>query len=418
MAQGSAQSVSQDSSGSVPESGEMFPCLTAGHSEPPFHLGHRRWLDGLRGIAVLIVVAYHVHLIKGGCFGVDIFFVLSGFLITTLLVEEWRVRGAIDLKRFYARRILRLVPALYVMLGIGWLYNFCFRSSAELSAYVREMIVAGCYVTNWPDWHKVPGLTIAHTWSLSVEEQFYLLWPPVLLVMLRARLTPRAIAVWLCAGAFASAALRRVLFERGHAEGYDHMYFLGKLYIGLHTRADSLLIGCLIGVLAGWNLLSRSPRYHRLVAIASVAAAAGLVFMLVKRDWYYTDCFHGLYTAVAAAVAVLLIHLLQSPSRWALMILESRPLVGVGRISYAVYLYHIPIIRWLYPEQLGWKAPAETVTVVALSLAAAVASYYVVERPCLRWKSRLQPLVAAARAADQDARDPAAEPRRVLRHAA
>ncbi len=361
--------------------------------ETSFRLGHRQWLDGLRGIAVLFVLAYHLRLVTGGCFGVDVFFVLSGFLITTLLVEEWRLCRAIDLKRFYARRALRLLPAFLVMLGVGWLYNILFGSPDEMDAYRKEMTVAACYVSNWPDLHQTAQPTLGHTWSLSVEEQFYLLWPLLLCGMLRLRLAPRTMALWLCAGVLASAVLRRVLFDFDRPDGVEFIQFAYRLYVGLHTRADALLTGCLVGVLAGWDLLPRSARFRRQLQIASVPAVAVLAFMFLRRDWLRADCFHGLFTLFAAAVAVLLVQLLTSPSWWALRILESRPLVGVGRISYALYLYHIPIMRWLRAERLGWDAPVPTLTVVALSLGAALASYFVVERPCLRWKSRLRPAI-------------------------
>src|SRR5882757_8236262 len=118
--------------------------------EPSFHLGYRRWLDGLRGVAILLVLAFHLQLLPGGSLGVDVFFVLSGFLITTLLAEEWQRRGAISLKAFYARRALRLMPAFLTLLLIICLSSFWMQSAEEAQARRSEVIVAGCYIANWP----------------------------------------------------------------------------------------------------------------------------------------------------------------------------------------------------------------------------------------------------------------------------
>src|SRR5262249_10912041 len=143
-----------------------------------FHrLGYRRWLDGLRGLAILLVLAFHFGCLAGGSLGVDVFFVLSGFLITTLLVEEWQGRGSIGLKHFYLRRGLRLLPAFLALLLICLACTFFAENAAEAAAGRKEVWVAGCYVSNWPELHRTSMPTLGHTWSLSVEEQFYLLWP-------------------------------------------------------------------------------------------------------------------------------------------------------------------------------------------------------------------------------------------------
>ena len=143
----------------------------------PFRLGYRRWLDGLRGVAILLVLAYHFGFISGGWIGVDIFFVLSGFLITTVLAEEWRDRGSFSLPRFYLRRALRLFPAFAVLLTMCAAAIPFLSGPTERTEALQKLAVAACYVANWPMLHNVNLTWIGHSWSLSVEEQFYLLWP-------------------------------------------------------------------------------------------------------------------------------------------------------------------------------------------------------------------------------------------------
>src|SRR6516225_5035441 len=173
-----------------------------------FHLGYRRWLDGLRGLAILMVLAFHLGYLPGGSLGVDVFFVLSGFLITTLLVEEWNRRGSISLKTFYLRRALRLLPAFLTLLLLCTLAGLFLSSAQERPARRQEVIVAGCYIANLPNLHHTPMPILGHTWSLSVEEQFYLLWPLLLVLMLGLKLPRRRILLLVCGGILLSASLR------------------------------------------------------------------------------------------------------------------------------------------------------------------------------------------------------------------
>lgn len=381
----------------------------ADHPATPteFHLGYRRWLDGLRGVAVLLVLACHLGFVAGGFLGVDVFFVLSGFLITTLLVEEWQRRGSISLKHFYLRRALRLWPAFFTLLLICGLAGLLFLSTAEAAALRPEMLVAACYVTNWPALHHVGMPTLGHTWSLSVEEQFYLLWPVLLYGMLRLRLPRRRILLLVCAGIVASASFRLVWYRLHSTPASEKAAAVARLYLGLDSRGDALLVGCLVGLLAAWRLLPTSRRFISGTGVAALASAAALGYLVVNRCLDHAQFYHGLFTGVALMVAAILVRMLSAPSRLGSWLLESAPLVGVGRLSYALYLFHVPIIAWLRPPRgLGWRNPADTLLVAGLSLAAAVLSYYGIERPCLRLKQRFHarnpvPAASAAPRADQ-----------------
>jgi peptidoglycan/LPS O-acetylase OafA/YrhL len=362
----------------------------------PFQLGYRRWLDGLRGLAILSVLAFHLHLLPGGSLGVDIFFVLSGFLITALLAEEWQRRGSISLKAFYLRRSLRLLPAFLTLLLLLGFSSLWIESADEARARRAEVIVAGCYIANWPNLHRTGMPTLGHTWSLSVEEQFYLLWPVLFYGMLRLGLSRRQVLLFVCTGIVASALHRMVLYDLHRVFGPEKAANVMRLYMGLDTRADTLLVGCLLGLLVSWDMLPRTQRFVFWVGIASLVSVVSLSYLSCYRCLDHSQYYHGLFTAVALMVGVIIVRLLSRPSGLGSRVLESAPFVGAGRISYALYLFHIPIISWLRPAGLGWRFPATTLLVVGLTLASALLSYCCIERPCLRLKDRMRPRAATA----------------------
>jgi peptidoglycan/LPS O-acetylase OafA/YrhL len=366
--------------------------------DPPggFHLGYRRWLDGLRGLAILLVLSFHLGLLPGGSLGVDVFFVLSGFLITVLLVEEWQRRGAISLRAFYLRRALRLWPAFFTLLFILGLSSLLLEPHAA-TARRREIIVAACYVANWPMLHRTAMETLGHTWSLSVEEQFYLLGPMLLYALLRWKLRRRRMLLLVCAGILASAALRLMLYRMHRVPGLDNTANILRLYMGLDTRADALLVGCLLGLLTAWRLLPTTKRFISWSGVAALGSFGGLGYLAWVRCLDHSQYYHGLFTVVALMVAVIIARLLSGPSHISSWVLESTPLVGLGRISYGAYLYHIPVICWVRSAHLEWGNAGTTLLAVALTLAAALLSYYCIERPCLRLKDRLHPQAPSAR---------------------
>jgi peptidoglycan/LPS O-acetylase OafA/YrhL len=352
-------------------------------------LGYRRWLDGLRGVAILAVLAYHFDILQGGFLGVDVFFVLSGFLITTLLADEWRRFDSISLPRFYARRALRLLPAFWGLLIVCAVWAR-FAPPAEAALRFKEIVLAGCYVINWPSLHCSPTPVLGHTWSLSVEEQFYLLWPLMLFGLLRSGLSRRWVIAIVGMGIVASAVLRAYLYSLhryGDPLWQENVY---RLYLGLDTRADALLVGCFVGLLTAWDLLPRSHKFVSRFGAATVMSVVVLGVMMVRSRHAHHTLYCGGFTLVALLVAVILVRLIVAPSRVGRVVLESRPLVGVGRISYALYLFQMPIIAWLIPGYRGWKNAGPSLVALGVILAAATASYFLIERPCLKLKDRLR----------------------------
>ncbi|MEO5951915.1 MAG: acyltransferase, partial [Chloroflexia bacterium] len=226
-----------------------------------FRLGYRPALDGLRGVFILFVLTVHggVPFMQGAALGVDGFFALSGFLITTLLLQEWRQNGSISLKRFYIRRALRLWPALFVMLGVFGLLTLLAIRGEGATATWRGILLSSLYSSNldtviFKDYTIGLGL-MSHTWSLALEEQFYLLWPIVLMGLLALRLRGKWLAVSIGALVFTAPLWRFLLLSGGRSTEL--------FYVGMNTRADALLVGCTLGALAVGGFVMPSVKAAR-----------------------------------------------------------------------------------------------------------------------------------------------------------
>jgi len=360
-----------------------------------FRLGYRHPLDGLRGIAILGVVAVHAGLVnnRAAMIGVDLFFVLSGFLITTLLVAEWDRRGAISLRHFYYRRILRLLPALLVLLiaTVGY-YQVARPGSAAAEATI-DGLIALFYSSNWALGLglRQPGV-FAHTWSLSIEEQFYILWPWILILLLRRSSSRLSLLNWILLGVFVFVIERVVLIAGTSATFY-------RLYFGTDTRADSLLLGCIAGVVVSSGWLQRleglgkaqCPGASRLLRCGAWASISGLAFLTVyDRFEFWVDHVVISFLIPLLAVPMLLAVVVQEDGLLA-QILSQRWLVYVGRVSYGLYLWHCPIFG--VTQAQGWPPAQELAVEFSLTAAVVLASYYLLERPLLRLKARNQPIL-------------------------
>jgi len=339
------------------------------------HLLYVRSLDGLRGIAILLVMAFHfqVWCLPGGFLGVDLFFVLSGFLITSILLIEWQKSGGIDLRRFYWRRAFRLFPALLLLL------LFVVLLFPDIGTLWPLLTLS--YLSNWAlafGWVDIGPLS--HVWSLSVEEQFYVVWPIALLCMLKW-----CSSRWSILGITAALALSSAMFKVVSWESSSSWL---RLYHGSDGRADALLIGCFLAMVVRWNLIPR----HTWVPWVVQALALGSILVL----GYFTTTasleaavlyrFGGL-TLVAAASGAIILSLVIAPIRPVAMVLEWSPLVAIGKISYGLYLWH-HAVSWL-PWDGGRYGPLMALYFhAALSFAGALLSYRYLERPALRLRDR------------------------------
>jgi peptidoglycan/LPS O-acetylase OafA/YrhL len=346
---------------------------------------HHRYfpaLDGLRTIAVGIVLAAHggVTWFRSGGVGVDIFFVLSGFLITTILSGEYARTGGINFRNFYARRFLRLVPALVIT---------CVLVAVAKPAFDEpfpgiDLALALTYTSNWAQAFYGYHLTwLNHCWSLAIEEQFYLIWPLVIVGLERSARSPAAKAGLLLAGAAGIAVWRA---------WHVGVWTDERINFGLDTRMDTLMAGSALAYYA--NALrvgacsdTASKALGKLLAPGSL-----LVLFLIPNivTWYSPWMGWIGYVLVAGLAAVVLADLVVGRHSLLAPVLATRPMVFVGRISYGLYLLHLPVyymVEKIMPEsslivRLGWK--------VAVSLALATASYYLVEKRFLKLKGRFE----------------------------
>ncbi len=361
------------------------------HLAPP--LGHRRPLDGIRALAVLLVAGVHTHprLVPGGSIGVDVFFVLSGFLITTLLVEELDRHRRIAFGRFYARRALRLLPALFVLLGVVTLWAVVVASPSTRHDALMEVLTAVTYSRNLTVWAHVPGPLLGHTWSLAVEEQFYLLWPLFLVLLVRPRRSAHAAVVLFLAVVVAFGAMRAA-----------DMTGVGLVLI---QRPDALLLGAALALL-------RREHPDRLDGTQSWGPPVALLAtfgLLALGAWDGADDFHSVGYSLAAVCAVALIAgLVVSSGRGVARLFSTGPAVTLGKVSYGFYLWHMPVLRWTDDRLVGHSALVRLPIGLGLAAAATAASYVLVERPALRWKDRFRvSAVAQAEQAGQQHQDEA-----------
>jgi peptidoglycan/LPS O-acetylase OafA/YrhL len=356
---------------------KMHPASPSG-----FSLGYRPALDGLRAVSILAVLAHHSHWLSGGFLGVDLFFALSGFLITALLTEEFARTGTITLRLFYARRALRLLPALLLLLVVCAGSLLATLPAEYGPAVIHAAAAVLFYVANWAWLFDVSLGVFGHTWSLGIEEQFYLLWPCALLVMLRVSSPRRVFAITL-ALAGAGVAWRHALVLAGAP--FQH------LYSGLDAHGDSLLIGCALslGLTAGLRLPGRST----LAALVGVGGLAGLLVFATYPDSYVR---HHVSSAAALVVSPIIAHVVSAPRSPLTRLLAAAPLVAIGRISYGVYLWHFPVFYLFGLVTVhGTAATTSWLSIAAawaVSFGAAGISYAIVERPALALKRTLQPL--------------------------
>ncbi|HEX2296664.1 MAG TPA: acyltransferase [Actinomycetota bacterium] len=354
--------------------------LTPGSRAPvDRRLGYQPSLDGMRAVAVLAVLGFHAfEWPSGGFLGVDVFFVLSGFLITTILLEERIATGAVSFKAFYSRRMLRLFPALAVFLA-G--YVIVLVASGEASnARFLDALSALLYVSNWVialggAFHQEG---IGHLWSVAVEEQFYLLWP-ALLVLLASRGLRSALA--LAAALTAALVVWRIGLTTTGAP-------FVRLYYALDTRFDELLVGCLGGIAyvhAGDRLRAIDRGLARRASIAALLLLAVAIVLVPQADY---DVLHlGGYTVLAAATLVIVVVCVTGLWPGLERALSAPALVFVGKISYSLYLWHVLVIL-VASRATFLPEVVREVAQVPLSFAAACASYFFVERPFLRLKER------------------------------
>ena len=357
-------------------------------------LPHIRALDGVRGAAIVAVLFFHADMLRGGFLGVDLFFVLSGFLITSLLLSESSRTAHVNVLAFWARRARRLLPALFlVLIGVG-LYAAFVAAPGELNRIRGDALATLAYVANWR--YVVSGFDyfalfsapspLNHTWSLAIEEQFYLVWPLVFTAVLaigarRARASgrdrdwiARTIFIVCAVLAVGSAALMIALWYRTGNEN--------RVYYGTDTRAASILIGAMVASLFAWRGPVRSQRGRIALEAAAVGALVVLAVAWVKLDG--PRLYEGGLLVCAIAGGVVIAAASNNTKGPVARLLSIRPLTALGLISYGVYLWHWPVYVWLSPERVDLSRWPLLGLRLVVTFAIAIASYYWVEMPIRR----------------------------------
>jgi peptidoglycan/LPS O-acetylase OafA/YrhL len=347
-----------------------------------------RWpaLDGVRGLAILLVMVEHTHLapFHGGGYGVDVFFVLSGFLISGLLLAEFQRSGTLDIRRFYYRRALRLLPALVVLVAATAALALAFHQSQIGKATLAMAPKTLFYVANIGRTDVGNPSLLAHTWSLSIEEQFYLVWPLALLLLLRTRLSRTALVYVAVALVTLAATIRTATY----LVGPDSATHFGRWTFRTDTKLDALLLGCTIALLLT-SELTGSRRLARLpvgaVALVSFLALLAMVPLVNPTRLEYMAELSVVRLASAGLILAFVLER-RSPS-----LLERafsmRWLRFIGVLSYSLYLWHFPVFA-LAQHELG-RSLKSLLVELPVTLLLAYGSYRLVERPFLRARERL-----------------------------
>jgi peptidoglycan/LPS O-acetylase OafA/YrhL len=369
-------------------------------------------LDGLRALAVIAVLLYHAELswIPGGFLGVEVFFVISGYLITALLLAEHRQRGRVDLKAFWLRRARRLLPALYLLLVVTLTFTVVFLPE-EVARLRNDAAAAFAYITNWylifnnESYFETVGRPslLLHLWSLAVEEQFYLLWPPLFVAgMMLLRRYTLLVAL---AGAAAAALLMAFLYQPDVDPS--------RIYYGTDTRATGLLLGAALAFVwaprrgTDLTLMKRFAAARRrrlrhakqqgqfrarwgwtgplLLDVVGLAALGGLVSFCMLLDQYQPFLYQGGLALVALTTVVVIMVTVHPHTRLGAGLLGRWPLRWIGLRSYGIYLWHWPVFMVTRPElDVSITGVLLLILRLAATLVLADLSYRFVETPIRR----------------------------------
>lgn len=351
-----------------------------------FRLGHCPALDGLRAISIILVLIEHAHLLLptraaflvGGFLGVDVFFVISGFLITSLLLEEREKFGRVSFRKFYLRRALRLLPALAGVLVTACLLAAVLGSLSFVGLSPFRLLSIVAYFMNWVRAFESPQpWLLGHFWSLSVEEQFYSIWPALLLLLLYFKRSERTVILVVAAGIVISFAMKAILFLNGAGQQ--------RIIFGSDTRAEPILMGCLLALLLHWNVLPRFFFQHT-GQLAIGGLIVGFLFVLFAAQ-DFAGMYFGGFSLFAISATAIILQIALEPLAALTRGLRNPWLVWIGKRSYGIYLWHWPIFKL---AKAGSRGPW---VFIPLALVAtfiiATASYRYIESPFLRLKQRI-----------------------------
>ncbi len=357
----------------------------AGTSKSARHtkIAHLPALDGLRGLAVIGVLFFHDDRLLGGYLGVDLFFVLSGYLITSLLIAEWRSSETLDLKAFWIRRARRLFPALFALLAFVALHAFLIAKPRELDRIRYDGLATLFYTANWRtifegrsywDLFNAPS-PLEHTWSLAIEEQFYVLWPLFVYFIFRVfKGSSRALGIASVLLSLLSAGAMTVLYSLAPEKS-------ARVYMGTDTRGAAILVGAALAC----ALASRKEAFpDKTVRLLDIAG--GISFIVMGLAWFKLDgqsalLYRGGFWGTELCVLVLITCAAQDKRSIIARILSNRLLTLAGLVSYGLYLWHWPVFVIVTPERLGFTGIGITLLRFAITILVSIVSYRYLEQP-------------------------------------
>jgi peptidoglycan/LPS O-acetylase OafA/YrhL len=368
--------------------------LVTAEGSPAEQAAHRRLsfsyqpaLDGVRAFAVLGVLAYHgdESWARGGFLGVDAFFVLSGYLITSLLLSEQAKTSRISLRTFYARRARRLLPALLLVLGAVVAFGGLLWTGDQLIALRGDVWGALGYFSNWKflasgqSYFQQVGAPspLRHLWSLAIEEQWYFIWPALLALLLWWRWSLKLILALTVTLTLSSATLMAVLYQPGHDTS--------RVYYGTDTRAQSLLVGAALAIILFLHGPIRTRAARLTLQGLGIAAAIYTLWRWSATNELSSSLYRGGFLVGAVAVALVITAAIQpAPANPLRTGLSVTPLRWVGMISYGLYLWHWPVYLWLTTDRTGLTGLSLLAVRIGLTFAISIVSYFGVERPVRR----------------------------------
>ncbi len=340
-------------------------------------------LDGIRAVSILGIMFNHGGFAwaYGGVISVNVFFVLSGFLITLLLMKEWTRSGTIKLRAFWARRARRLLPALFVLLAAIGVYALFFAPAGSQGSLRSDGLSTLFYFANW---HQIISgqsyfaqvsapSPLLHTWTLAIEEQFYLVWPIVVIGVLKLTRSTRVLFLVAVLGVLASAVEMALLFHP-HIDP-------SRLYYGTDTRAQDILTGAALGILLFRRPTATGRRARAGLSLMAVAAAAVFAFEWSRINGSVDIPYRGGFLLADVMVALVICGVTMAPAGLPARVLSFGPLTFLGRISYGLYLWHWPIFLVLDKARTGLEGYSLFALRFAVTFVIAVASWYLVETP-------------------------------------
>ncbi|WNS46098.1 acyltransferase [Paenibacillus sp. MMS20-IR301] len=357
-------------------------------------------IDGLRAISVLAVMAYHFNLpwAQGGLLGVGVFFVLSGYLITDQILLEWRLNKSLSLRNFWIRRFRRLLPAMGFMLLTVVLY-LLFTDSSRLFSLKGDIVSSVFYMNNWYlIFHKVsyfesfgPASPIGHLWSLSIEEQFYIIWPLALSIGLKWVPRRGKLLLYLLLLISASAAVMAIIYVPGTDPS--------RVYYGTDTRAFAILMGAALAVVwPSWKLNRQISNAGQSVLDFTGGLGLILLLVLIYRTNEYDDSLYPSGFLFLSVISAVVIAVLAHPASRVGGIMGSRPLAWIGKHSYSLYIWHYPVIILMNTNGANEKSGfAQILLQLAVILMLSIISYRYIEEPFRRGTFRAQLLSLKSR---------------------